>query len=65
MASSVTIDEQYHSIEVTIQDQKKQFSLQQLPTEFIKWQIEERLRLFGVLEHNVTPGCFTPHQCCM
>jgi hypothetical protein len=61
MESTIAIETQDQTVEVTVQDQKKRYTLHQLPDDFINWQIDERMRLFDSLKNKGPPSFFTPH----
>jgi len=48
-------------IECVTNNRKKKFILQELPEEFINWQINERIQLFDFLKNKKQPIFFNPH----
>ncbi len=48
-------------VTVKFANQKKNFTLVPLPTEFIDWQITERMKIFDDLTQGKKPTFFTPH----
>jgi len=49
------------TVTVVIANQEKQFTLAPLPSEFIEWQITERLKIFDDLTTGKKPAFFSPH----
>jgi hypothetical protein len=61
MSNSPQIREKTESFEIEIQNKKKQFFSKEMPKDFIDWQINERIKLFGFLKEKKRPVFFTPH----
>jgi hypothetical protein len=61
MNQSVKIEIEKHAVKLEVNTQIKRYPLQELPEDFIQWQLANRLLLFDFLKEKKQPDFFTPH----